>query len=200
MIKILLIRHALTDSVGKRLSGRSRGLSLNAEGREQAQALAERITGLPIAAIYSSPLERALETAEPIAKLLDIPCFTSEDFVEIDFGKWTNYTLDELKEDPLFERFNSFRSVTRPPDGELMLEAQSRIVKGIEKLHAQHQNKTIAVISHADMIKSAVAYYAGIPLDLFHRIEISPASVSMIQLYDDTACLHLLNETGSIKI
>jgi probable phosphomutase (TIGR03848 family) len=198
MIKILLIRHALTDSVGKRLSGRMPGVFLNEEGRKQSQELAERLTGLPVTALYSSPLERALETARPIAQSLNLPCIVSDDFIEIDFGKWTNCMIDEIKHDPQFVQFNSFRSSTRIPDGELMSEAQVRIVTGLEKLHAKHPNKTVSVVSHADLIKSAVAYYAGIHLDMFHRLEISPASVSIIEVHDDTARILLLNETGHI--
>lgn len=197
MTKFLLIRHALTDSVGKQLSGRTPGLFLNEEGKNQAVDLAARLKKYPIAAIYSSPLERAVETATPLAKSHNLSCIASDDFLEIDYGKWTNCTIEELKNDPQFQRFNTFRSCTRIPDGELMSEAQQRIVKGLEKLQKLYPDKTVAIISHADIIKAAVAYYAGIHLDMFHRIEISPASVSIVELYDDTARILLLNETGN---
>lgn len=199
MTRFLLIRHALTNSVGKYLSGRSSGLFLNDEGRKQSNYLAERLSGVPIDAIYSSPLERALETAEPLAKARHLQPIISEDFLEIDFGKWTNCTIEELLSDPHFQLFNSFRSQTRIPEGELMLEAQLRIVNGLEKLYVHHPDKTIAVISHADLIKSAITYYAGISLDMFHRIEISPASVSIVEVYNNTARIVLLNDTGIIS-
>lgn len=199
MTRFLLIRHALTDSVGKRLSGRSSGLFLNDEGRKQAQYLAERLSKTPINAIYSSPLERALETAQLLARSLNLTPILSEDFLEIDFGKWTNCTIDELKSDPQFQLFNTFRSATRIPGGEMMPEAQLRIVAGIEKLRVHYSEKTVAIISHADLIKSAIAYYSGISLDMIQRIEISPASVSIVELYDETARIVLLNETGKFE-
>lgn len=198
MTRFLLIRHATTDSVGKRLSGRTPGVPLNEAGRAQARKLAERLAGLPIAAIYSSPLERAVQTAEPLAKVRNLAAVISQDFLEINFGDWTNCPFEELESQPLFQRFNSFRSGTRIPGGELMLEAQARIVAGLERLRTRHPHETVAVVSHADLIKAAVAYYTGIQLDMFQRLEISPASVSMVELYDETARILLVNDTGEL--
>lgn len=199
MTKFLLIRHATTDSVGKRLSGRMAGVPLNEEGRAQAQKLAERLAGLQIAAIYSSPLERAVQTAGPMANLLHLQTVISEDFLEINFGDWTNSAFEELQNQPEFERFNSFRSNTRIPGGELMPEAQLRMITGLQKLCVQYPRETVVVVSHSDLIKAVVAYYAGIHLDMFQRIEISPASVSVIQIYDETARILLVNDTGGIQ-
>jgi probable phosphomutase (TIGR03848 family) len=199
MTKFLLIRHALTDSVGKRLSGRTPGVPLNAEGQAQAQQLAIRLADMPIAAIYSSPLARAVQTAAPIAAQHDLETSISEDFLELDFGNWTNCTFQELHDQPQFQRFNSFRSSTRIPGGELMLEAQARAVAGLGKLCAQHPGQTVAIVSHADILKAAVAYYAGIHLDLFQRLEISPASVSVLEIFEETARILLLNDTGTLK-
>jgi probable phosphomutase (TIGR03848 family) len=199
MTRILLIRHATTNSVGKHLSGRMTGVHLNEAGIIQAQHLSERLRELPLAAIYSSPLERAVQTAEPIAKVLGLPYIISEDFLEIAFGEWTNCAFEDLRDQPQFGRFNSFRSCTRIPGGELMIEAQVRMIRGIEKLCLQHQDQTVAVVSHADLIKAALAHYAGIHIDMFQRIEISPASVSVIEIYDDTARVMLVNDTGKIS-
>lgn len=200
MTKLLLIRHALTDAVGQRLSGRTPGVPLNMEGRAQAQKLAERLAAVPLAAIYSSPLERALQTAAPLAQRHQLEPLVSDDFLEIDFGHWTNRSFQELAGEPDFQRFNSFRSHTRIPGGELMLEAQARMVAGLGRLCAQHPGATVAVVSHADMLKAAVAHYAGIPLDLFQRLEISPASVSGLEIFEETARLLFLNDTGELKI
>lgn len=199
MTRFLLIRHATTDSVGKRLSGRKAGVHLNDEGRLQAKKLAERLTGLSISSIYSSPLERAVETAEPLAMQLEQNIIIIEDFLELDFGEWTNASIEEIQHSAEFIRFNAFRSCTRTPGGETMLEAQARMVNGLQKLLDQHANTTIAVVSHSDLIKATIAYYAGIHLDMFQRIEISPASVSIIELYNDTARILLVNHTGEIK-
>lgn len=200
MTKFLLIRHATTNAVGKSLSGRLPGIDLNDAGRAQAQLLAERMRNLPVAAIYSSPLERAVQTAAPIAAALDLTCNIAEDFVEIDFGKWTNKQFTELENDADFQRFNTFRSGTRIPGGETMQEAQSRMLRGLEKLASDHPEETVAVISHSDVIKSAIAYYAGIHLDMFQRIEISPASISVLEIYNDFARILSLNDTGTLPV
>jgi probable phosphoglycerate mutase len=196
MVKILLIRHALTDTSGVLLSGRRPGISLNNEGRKQAQMLTERLAGISLKAIYSSPLERALETAVPLTKVLDLSCIVSPDFVEIDFGEWTNRSIDDLREDFEFKSFNTFRSSTRIPGGELSTEVQARVVSGIHKLNDRYPDQTVAVISHADVIRTALAYYAGVHPDMMNRFEISPASVSILELFDETARITLLNYTG----
>lgn len=200
MTKFLLIRHASTEALGKLLSGRTPGIHLNAQGKEEARQLADRLKGVPINAIYSSPLERALETAAPIAELHNCPCQIANDFLEIDFGKWTNCSFDDLQNDPQFRRFNTFRSVTRIPGGETMQEAQARFIAGMEKLTLRHNNEVVAILSHSDMIKSAVAYYAGISLDMFQRIEISPASVSVIDLFADAVRIVSINNSGILRL
>jgi probable phosphomutase (TIGR03848 family) len=200
MTRFLLIRHATTNAVGKRLAGRMEGIHLNEEGKAQAVKLAEQLTSLPINQVYSSPLERALQTAEPIASGLQLQARIYENFLELDFGDWTNKLISDIEDDAVFRQFNSFRSTTPIPGGEMMAEAQLRIVKGLQSLCIKHPNETIAVVSHADMIKSAVAWYAGIHLDLFQRIEISPASVSIIEVYDDTARIIVINHTGSLQV
>lgn len=200
MTRFLLIRHATTDAVGKRLSGRSPGMSLNEEGRKQAQQLAQRLAAVPVAAVYSSALERAVQTADPVAKQHNVKTIVHPDFLEIDFGEWTGCGFEELAIQQQFQRFNSFRSCTRIPGGELMMEAQLRIINGLEKLFLQHRSEAIAVVTHSDLIKSAIAYYAGIHLDMFQRIEISPASVSIIEIGEETARILLVNDTGGIKM
>lgn len=200
MTRFLLIRHATTDAVGKKFSGRTAGVNLNAEGRQQAQLLAERIAGLPIAAIYSSPLERTMETAVPLATLLNLPTLINESLLELDCGEWTNLAFDELRNTKAFQNFNSYRSGTRIPGGEMMVEAQTRMVTGLQKLVLQHSEETVAVISHSDLIKATIAYYAGIHLDMVQRIEISPASVSIIEIFEETARILLVNHTGIITI
>lgn len=198
MTRFLLIRHATNNTIGKRFAGRMEGVHLNEEGQAQAQRLAERLSSLPIHALYSSPLERAVQTAEPLAKALNLPVVTCEDFIEMNLGQWTNTTFQDLAGEPHFKLFNVFRSCTRIPGGELMLEAQLRMINGLQQLAARHRNQTVAVFSHGDPIKAAVAYYAGIHLDLFQRLEISPASVSVIELYEETARIMLLNHTGEV--
>jgi probable phosphoglycerate mutase len=198
MTKFLLIRHATTDAVGKNLSGRTKGISLNAKGQLQAQQVSARLAHVPIDAIYSSPLERALETAAPIAAAHQLTLKTNFHFLELNFGDWTNRTFDALQHDPQFKLFNSFRSNTRIPGGETMLEAQARFITGMQQLCDAHAGQVVAIVSHADLIKAAITYYAGIHLDLFQRVEISPASVSIVEVYAETARILLVNDTGQI--
>jgi broad specificity phosphatase PhoE len=199
MTRFLLIRHATTDAVGQRFSGRLPGVLLNAEGQAQAQQLAGRLAEAPLDAVYSSPLERALQTAKPLAATHHLMPVVEEAFIELNLGEWTNKTFQELHDDPQFHLFNSFRGGTRIPGGELMLEAQARMVAGLQRLAGQHPYQTVAVVSHSDLIKAAVAYYAGSPLDLFQRLEISPASVSILEIYAESARLIALNSTPELR-
>lgn len=199
MTKFLLIRHAVTDAVGKNLSGRLPGIHLNKQGKMQAAGLAARLSKFNITALYSSTMERAQETAAPLASLHQMDYKIDKHFQELDFGSWTNKSFAELENDKAFKHFNTFRSGTRTPGGEMMLEAQCRMVKGIEKLAQLHPEQTVAIVSHSDMIKAAVAFYTGIPLDLMQRLEISPASVSILDIYPDFASLQLLNHCGDLS-
>jgi broad specificity phosphatase PhoE len=200
MTTILLIRHATTALVGKSLAGRMADVSLSEEGKLQAIRLAERLKHLPIKALYSSPLERALETAAPLADKLQFQVGVRNEFTEFDFGKWTGRTIEELRGEETFRLFNEFRSVTPAPEGELMLTAQARIVAGLQQLCVQHQGEAIAIFSHSDMIKAAIVHYAGMPLDLMQRLEIDPASVSVVVVYPETARINKLNDTGEIML
>ncbi len=196
MTKFLLIRHASTDALGKNLSGRKPAVPLNDKGIEQATALATMLANSKVSAIYTSPLERAAKTAEHIAETLKLPVQIEEGLQELDFGDWTDKSFDELSNDQRFLRFNTFRSGTRIPGGEMMLEAQTRILQAMQRLAEKHPKETIALVSHSDLIKAALAYYIGIPLDMMQRLEISPASISVLDLYPDFASLQLLNFTG----
>jgi probable phosphoglycerate mutase len=197
MTTFLLIRHATNDWVGNSLAGDTPGVHLNALGREQAIRLAQRLRNLPIAAIYSSPLDRAVETANALASALVLEIQVRRRLTEIGVGRWAGRQISSLDEDEHWQRFNTFRSGTRPPGGELMTEVQSRMADEMAELRHKHPGGTVALFSHADVIKCAVAFYAGIPIDLMHRIEISPASVTVINLFDAGAQLITVNDTGT---
>lgn len=195
----LLIRHATTDAVvGRCLAGRAPGVHLNQAGRDEVARLVARLAGAAVGAVYSSPLERALETAEPLARSLGLEVRALDPLNELDFGRWTGLTFEELERDPLWRRFNSFRSGARAPGGELMIEAQARIVAEVERLRLAHAGETIAVVSHGDPLKAVIAHYTGIPLDLFRRVEISPASVSILEVGEEDARVLLVNGTGNL--
>jgi len=166
--------------IGYRITGRLPGVNINKEGEEQAS----RLTRLKADAIFSSPLERAVQTATPLAWNLGLEIQVSEAFSEVDFGDWSGITLRELEGFPDWKRFNQFRSSVRLPGGELMLDVQRRVVDKLGELAGSHPEQTVAVFSHADVIKAAVSHYIGAPLDLMDRIEIYPASVTRITVYE----------------
>jgi probable phosphoglycerate mutase len=200
MTTFLLIRHAMNPWVGRALAGDKPGVHLDDAGRSQAQTLAHRLRDIHLDALYSSPLERALETAEPLASARGLAIHHRPRLIEIGLGEWTGREFGELEDNAQWQRFNSFRSSTRIPGGELMTEVQTRIVDELEELRRDHPEGTVALFSHADVIKCAVMFYAGAPLDFMHRLEISPASVSIIKLADWGAQLHAVNDTGSLAI
>jgi probable phosphoglycerate mutase len=195
---VLLVRHGQTDWIGQGIAGRQPDVHLNALGVAQAARLPERLAGLPIHAIYSSPLDRTRETAAPLAAALGLDVLTCEDAIELGFGEWTSRPFSELAVDRQWQRFNHFRSFTRAPGGELMPDVQARIVRAVERIRAAHAGETVALVSHGDVIRAAVAYFLGVPLDLFQRIEIRPVSVSRIRLYDDGVMVLGVNDTGEM--
>jgi probable phosphoglycerate mutase len=198
MTTFLLIRHGHTDWIGKAIAGHTPGVGLSEAGRKQALELPRRIGHWPIAAIYASPLQRTLETAEPLSRWMNLTVEQRPRLIEVDFGEWTGWTMEQLDQDSRWRRFNTQRSTTRAPGGDLMLDVQSRMVDELEELQIRHTSETIAVISHQDSIKAAIAHYAGIPLDLFHRFEIQPASVSVLRLTEWGPQIVTLNNTGDL--
>jgi probable phosphoglycerate mutase len=181
MTTFALIRHASHDLLGHTIVGRA-PVGLGHGGIRQAEALAERFDRSPFQALYSSPLERARATAAPLASRLGLEVQIAAELNEVDFGAWTNRTLADLHDLEEWRRFNLFRSGSRIPDGESMIEVQARMLRLLERLGAAHPDQALGLISHGDVIKATLAYFLGVPLDLFARIEISPASVSIVRI------------------
>lgn len=196
MATFLLIRHAAPDLPGPVMSGRTPGVHLCPRGREQAKALAERLAEAPIRAIYSSPLERTRETAECLARRLELLVQVRPELGELDFGEWTGKMLNELEPLPEWALFNQFRSVRRIPGGETLQEAQARMVRFMIRLHEEQPDGLIALVSHSDVIKAALVYFLGMPLDLMHRIEIDQASVSAVAFEEWTTRVLYVNHSG----
>jgi probable phosphoglycerate mutase len=195
-VTVFLIRHGTTARVGKGLTGWLPGYSLDSNGRKQAEELALRLATAPLTAIYSSPLERAAETAAPLARCLGLEVHIREEFGEVRFGDWQGKDFVEIERDPRWTQFNFYRSFTRAPEGEMMLETQARMVRGLLNLAASHTDATVAVFSHADAIKSALMHFLGIPLDFHTRLEILPASVSVVDLYPELPLVRVVNATN----
>jgi broad specificity phosphatase PhoE len=191
----LFIRHGAHDYLGRAIAGRKVGVHLNKLGRAQAQQLPHKLSLLPIDAIYSGPLERVRETAEPLCAARDLPLQVAEEFTEIEVGEWTDRPFTELAGEQQFKHFNAFRSSTAAPGGELMLDVQARVVRKLTALRQQHQFAVI--VTHGDVVRCAVAHFIGIHLDMFFRIEIDPASLTLLEIGDDFARVRLLNAPSS---
>jgi|SRR5688572_24897857 len=188
MTTFFLIRHAHCDGVGQVLWGRRRDVHLSADGRSAARTLAQRVAPNRLDAIYSSPLERAVETAEAIAKHCDrVPVRVIESLNELDFGDWTGVSIESLDRDPLWQRFNSVRTRTPIPGGESILDAQTRIVDELKRLTVTHDNGQVAIVSHAEMIKIALAYFAKLDIDRPDLFNVPPCSVSVLELTETRA-------------
>ena len=197
--RILLVRHGINDYVQKGLlAGRTPGVHLNEEGQRQASALAERLRCEKIGAIYSSPLERCQETASPLAACLGLLVHTLDDVQETDCGSWAGQPLEELRKTEEWQQVQFNPSRFCFPGGESMAEIQARMVSALESLLQQHTNETIAVISHSDPIKLAVAYYLGMALDLFQRLEVSPASISELDFSPLRTRLVRINDSAHL--
>ncbi len=183
MTTLLLIRHGENNMVGKRLAGRLPNVHLNEKGMRQAQKLAEVLCKAPLKALYSSPLERAVETAEPLARMLDLPIQPAPGLIELAYGDWQGKTLKQLARLKLWKIVQNQPSDMRFPNGESFVEVQARAVAEIERIAAAHEEKDmVACFSHGDIIRLLVAHYLGVPLDLFQRVAANPASISIIHL------------------
>lgn len=182
MARVLLTRHATTATTGQRLTGRSPGVRLDGDGRRQAGALADRLAGLSLAAVYTSPLERTRETAEAIAERHGLRPAVADGLAEVDYGTWTNRPLGELRRRRLWRVVQVTPSRATFPDGESLRAVQGRAVEAVEALAWRHREATIVAVSHSDVIKAVVAHFVGMPLDTFQRLVVSTASVTALDL------------------
>jgi probable phosphoglycerate mutase len=191
---VLLVRHAATPTTGKVLPGRARGLHLSGEGRRQADAVAARLMTVPrIAAVYSSPLERAVETAAAIARARRLAVRVERGLLECDFGAWTGASLRRLSRRSEWAAVQRHPSGFRFPGGESFVEMQARVTGAVHRLAARHPGRAIVVVSHADPIKALLAHVLGTPLDLFQRLMVAPASVSAVAFRPDGATVLTVN-------
>ncbi|MET0628699.1 MAG: MSMEG_4193 family putative phosphomutase [Acidimicrobiia bacterium] len=196
--KLLLARHAVTPQTGPLLSGRAPGIDLSDKGREQAAALGLRLAELPVAVVYASPIERTMQTAAAVAGHHGLTVQELPGVIEADYGEWTGGKISELAKTDLWRTVQRAPSRARFPDGESLAEMQTRMVSALEVVVARHPGELVVVVSHADPIKAAIAHYTGMHLDLFQRIMVSPASVTVFELSQYGAAMVKCNDTGSL--
>jgi len=201
MPNFLLIRHGETDFNKKMLlPGRLPGIHLNKNGLHQAQMLAEKLAVAPIKAIYSSPLERTLETAAPLARALNLGVIQMPGLLEMDCGEWQGLSVKKLRRQKVWQPVQLNPSLFKFPGGESIADCQSRMVQVIDILRNSYPaTDLIAVFSHADPIKETLAFYLGLPLDHYQRLTISPASVSALHIGENGSQLLMLNYNPSFS-
>jgi len=171
---------------------------LSDRGREQAERLGERLRPVPLAALYASPLERCVETAAPIAAGRKLDLRPAPELQDTDHGRWTGRSLAWFNRTKRWAAAQRSPGSFRFPDGESLAEAQRRTVDALDRIAASHPRGIVAVVTHADMIRMALAHYSGMHLDLFERLVVSPASVSVVAVGDGMPRIVRMNDTGSL--
>jgi probable phosphoglycerate mutase len=196
--RLLLARHAVTAQTGPLLSGRAPGIDLSEEGRAQADALGKRLSELPVAAVYASPIERTTQTAQAVADHHGLEVRRLDGVLEADYGEWTGQKIADLAKTDLWKVVQRTPSRASFPGGEALAAMQIRMIATLDAVVADHPGDLVVVVSHADPIKAAIAQYTGVHLDLFQRIVVSPASVTAFEFGAHGVAMVKCNDTGSL--
>ncbi len=201
MTTLLLIRHGENDMVGRKLAGRTPGVHLNENGRKQAAAVAQMLSKAPIKAIYSSPMERAIETAQPTAEALGLVMQLRPGLIEMDFGRFQGRTFKQLQRAKLWKEVLKNPAEGRFPDGESFIEAQQRIIDDLEAIVALHADEEIvACFTHADVVRLSVTHYLQMPINAFQRLTVNPSSITVIVRVKDQAFVPHINQVAGFEI
>lgn len=195
---LFLVRHALTPHTGEKLSGWLPGISLSDEGRGQVAGLVERMKPVRLDAIYASPLERCVQTARPVAASKGLRVRVRDGLGEVKYGDWEGKKLRTLAKTKLWKQVMARPSEARFPGGETIRETQTRAVSAIERIGLDHPNQSIGVFTHADVIRVVLAHYAGIHIDLYHRLVVAPVSITILWLGGGGPRVLKVNDTGSL--
>jgi probable phosphomutase (TIGR03848 family) len=198
MATLLLVRHGHTDAAGKRLTGWAAGVHLNEPGRQQAEHLIERLDGIRVDAIYSSPLERCRETAAPLAKARRLSVHIRRRLIETGYGEWTGRSIAQVRKTKLWRTVERVPSAMRFPGGESLLEVQARAVDEVNRIAQDHPKGVVVVVSHADPIRLVIAQVAGADVDHLHRLVVDTCSITAVALDDAVPRLLKVNDTGDL--
>jgi len=201
MALLFLIRHGLTAQTGHVLYGRLPGIGLDHRGRAQAEALVERFRGIRLTAAYASPLERCMETLEPLAAANGLTIRPHEALLEMDAGSWTGRRLSAVR------RQKAWATVQRTPSafsfpggGEGFADAQRRVIDELLSIARRHARGRVAVATHGDIVRIALAHFLGTPLDRFQRIVADPISVSVVHVRKGDGRVLLVNDAGGLGV
>jgi broad specificity phosphatase PhoE len=195
---LLIARHAAHDWLGRGFAGRRPEVALNAQGRQEAEALVGRLAGVPLAAIYCSPQPRTQQTAAPLVRARGIDIRIDGAFDEVDLGDWEGRTFDEVRDQPAWQHWLAHRGSGQPPGGERFTEVARRASEGLRRLVEAHPDQQVLVVSHGDVIKAMIAGVLALSLDNLERFDIAPCSVSVIAMGPERAQLRLLNALGAL--
>jgi probable phosphoglycerate mutase len=197
----LLVRHAAHEWLGRGFAGRLPGVGLNAQGRAEAQALVQRLAGVPLAAIYCSPQQRTQETAQPLADAQALPIQVEPGFDEVGLGDWTGRTFEDVRSTQAgtWKHWLERRSSAQPPGGERFADVPQRAMAALRRIASEHPEDHVLVVSHGDVLKAVVASVLGLSLDHLERFDILPASVTVVALRQDWMRLELLNSLGPLR-
>ena len=200
MTVFYVVRHAHTDWIDRGIPGWTPGVQLNAQGRMEARRLAERFPKGSISAIFSSPLERTRETAEPLAERLGLEVALREDLGEVHCGEWTGLRFSEIPHEEIEDLFNSFRTGQCIPGGESITDIRERMVSCFNEICGLYPDKSVVIFSHGDPIRAIVSHYAGMPPEFYHRLEISPCSVTILKVSGNSTLIGALNDRGTFEL
>src|SRR4051794_5792364 len=202
MALLHLLRHGTHNLGGGVLAGRMPGVGLTERGRAEIAAAAERLAGENagenIAALYASPLQRTRESAEIVSERLGLPIEFRDDLIELDFGEWTGTTFNAIRADPRWQPWNQHRSLARMPGGETMRAVQYRAVEALLDIAERHRDAATVIVSHGDVIRSALVFALGMPLDFYGRIEVVQGSLSTIRIDESGVRVVSINERPRI--
>lgn len=199
MTLVLLIRHGHTPTAGRILTGWMPGVHLSERGRAQAEALVSRLEGVPLEAIYSSPLERCRETAAPLARARGLRVRVRRDLLEVNYGEWSGRSIRELARTKAWRSVQRTPSAVRFPGGETLPEVQARAMDAVRDIAEAHPEGVVALVTHADVVRLALAGFLGAPLDLYQRLAVDPGSVSVVALADAEVRVLRVNDTGDLS-
>jgi broad specificity phosphatase PhoE len=195
----LLARHAAHDWLGRGFAGRQPDVALNAQGRQQAQQLVERLAGVQVDQIYCSPQPRTHQTAQPLAQARGLTIQTDAAFDEVDLGDWQGRTFDEVRDQEAWKHWLERRGSAQPPGGEPFAQVERRAMAGLHRLARRHSDQHVLVVSHGDVLKAMVASSIGLSLDRLEQFDIAPASISMLAMGEGWSKLLLLNGQGPLR-
>lgn len=180
MTTFFLVRHGVTAHTGHKLSGWMPDVHLTDDGVAQAEAAADRLARAPIKAVYASPIDRTMETARPIAARHGLEIDVRPALGEVRYGRWTGRTFKSLRRSKLWGAVQQWPSSVRFPDGETLREVQERALDELDRIRAERPRHAVCCVTHADVIRLVAAHFLGVHVDLFQRIVISPASITVV--------------------